>query len=106
MKRIGKRGEGEFERISWDEATDLMAENLIRIKEKYSNEALYIPYGTGSYSQINGKWPADRLLHLFGGALGYYNSYSWLVLTELPPQFMEQELPEISAKIGSILNIS
>ncbi len=85
MKRIGKRGEGKFERISWDEATDLMAENLIRIKEKYSNEALYIPYGTGSYSQINGKWPADRLMSLFGGALGYYNSYSWACINRATP---------------------
>jgi len=34
MKRTGKRGEGKFERITWDEATDLMVENLTRIKEK------------------------------------------------------------------------
>lgn len=28
MKRTGERGSGEFERISWDEAIDLMAEKL------------------------------------------------------------------------------
>lgn len=28
MKRVGKRGEGKFERISWDEATTLIADNL------------------------------------------------------------------------------
>ena len=85
MKRTGKRGEGKFERISWDEATDLMVENMARIKEQYGNSALYIPYGTGSYNQINGIWPARRLLNLFGGHLGYYNSYSWACISKATP---------------------
>ena len=85
MKRTGKRGEGKFERISWDEATGMMAENLTRIKEKYGNSALYVPYGTGSYNQTNGRWPAARLLNLFGGTLGYYNSYSWACISKATP---------------------
>ncbi len=85
MKRVGKRGEAKFERISWDEATDLMAKNINRIKEKYGSEALYIPYGTGGYNQVCGKWPADRLLHMYGGALGYYNSYSWACINQATP---------------------
>jgi anaerobic dimethyl sulfoxide reductase subunit A len=85
MKRIGKRGEGKFERISWDEATDMMAENLTRIRDQYGNASLYIPYGTGSYNQINGIWPAQRLLNLFGGSLGYYNSYSWACISKATP---------------------
>ena len=28
MKRTGKRGEGKFERITWDEATTLIANQL------------------------------------------------------------------------------
>ena len=81
LKRTGERGSGEFKRIDWDEATDLVAENLLRVKERYGNTSLYIPYGTGSYNQLGGKWPADRLMNLFGGALGYYNSYSWACIT-------------------------
>ncbi len=81
MKRTGERGSGEFERISWDEATDLVAANITRIKQQYGNTSLYIPYGTGSYNQIGGKWSADRLMSLCGGALGYYNSYSWACIT-------------------------
>ncbi len=81
MKRTGERGAGEFRRISWDEATDLVAQHLVRVREQYGNTSLYIPYGTGSYNQLGGKWPADRLLNLFGGALGYYNSYSWACIT-------------------------
>ncbi|MBT8069268.1 MAG: molybdopterin-dependent oxidoreductase, partial [Gammaproteobacteria bacterium] len=81
LKRVGERGSGEFERISWDEATDLMAANIQRTREQYGNTSIYIPYGTGSYNQTNGKWPADRLMHMYGGALGYYNSYSWACIT-------------------------
>ena len=39
MKRVGKRGEGKFERISWDEAIDLAATKLKEVIEKYGNEA-------------------------------------------------------------------
>ncbi|MBT3750094.1 MAG: molybdopterin-dependent oxidoreductase, partial [Bacteroidetes bacterium] len=85
MKRTGHRGEGKFERISWDEATSIMADEIIRVKNKYGNEALYIPYGTGSYSQTNGRWPAVRLSNLIGGSLGFYNSYSWACISKATP---------------------
>ena len=39
MKRIGKKGSGEFERISWDEAYRMIAENLLRIKKEYGPQA-------------------------------------------------------------------
>jgi anaerobic dimethyl sulfoxide reductase subunit A len=83
--RVGKRGEGKFQRISWDEATDLMAEKILQTKEKYGNESIYIPYGTGSYNQINGKSTANRLMNLMGGSLGYYNSYSWACISKATP---------------------
>ncbi len=35
MKRVGKRGTGNFERISWDEALDTIAEKLKAIATKY-----------------------------------------------------------------------
>jgi len=77
LKRIGARGEGRFERITWDEALDRMAAGLTRIKAAYGNAALFVPYGTGSFSQTNGRQTAQRLLNLFGGSLGHYNNYSW-----------------------------
>jgi len=83
--RVGKRGEGKFKRISWDEATAIMAEQIVRVKEKYGNESIYIPYGTGSYNQINGKSTANRLMNLVGGSLGYYNSYSWACISKATP---------------------
>lgn len=39
MKRVGKRGEGKFERISWDEALDTVARELLASREKYGPEA-------------------------------------------------------------------
>lgn len=42
MKRVGKRGEGKFERISWDEALDTIASSLKKTVEQYGNEAVYI----------------------------------------------------------------
>lgn len=83
MKRVGKRGEGKFERISWDEALDTIASELQRIKDAYGNEAIYIMYGTGVYGQISQAWitpnfggALPRFLNMFGGFLNYYNTYS------------------------------
>ncbi len=85
MKRIGKRGESRFNRISWDEAYDTLASQLLRVKEKYGNDAILLPYGTGSYNQINGRQTAARLMNLFGGSLGFYNSYSWACISQATP---------------------
>ncbi|MGI6032508.1 MAG: molybdopterin-containing oxidoreductase family protein [Coriobacteriales bacterium] len=42
MKRAGKRGEGKWERISWDQALDEIAEKLNDIRAKYGNESVMI----------------------------------------------------------------
>ncbi len=77
LKRAGKRGDGKFTRISWDEALSEVSSQMVRVKSEYGNDALFVPYGTGSYNQLNGSHVARRLLNLFGGCLGIYNSYSW-----------------------------
>jgi len=85
LKRVGKRGEGRFERITWDEALDRLAGQMRRVRETYGNSALFVPYGTGSYSQLNGSQTARRLMNLFGGCLGIYNSYSWAAINAATP---------------------
>ena len=45
MKRVGERGEGRFQRISWEEALDTMAEKLQEVKAKYGPYSiLHHPY--------------------------------------------------------------
>ena len=48
MKRVGKRGEGKFKRISWDEALTEIAQSLRKNIEAYGNESIYLNYGTGT----------------------------------------------------------
>jgi anaerobic dimethyl sulfoxide reductase subunit A len=77
LKRVGRRGRGEFRAISWGEALDEVASQMERVRREYGNSALFVPYGTGSYNQLNGSHVARRLMNLYGGCLGIYNSYSW-----------------------------
>ena len=82
MKRVGKRGEGRFERISWDEAFATIADNLKRIKNTYGNEAIYLNYCTGTLGGTVAKsWPPAatpiaRLMNCWGGYLNHYGDYS------------------------------
>ena len=49
MLRTGKRGEGQFKRISWDEALDYLAAKLRAIKDAHGPEAAaFFPHGIGS----------------------------------------------------------
>ncbi len=81
MKRVGKRGEGKFERISWDEALDTLATSLKNTVAKYGNEAVYINYSSGIVGgNITRSSPSAsiiaRLMSLYGGFLGQYGTYS------------------------------
>lgn len=82
MKRVGPRGEGAFARISWEEATDLIAREWVRIRDTYGPGSRYVNYATGISALISGSGLAKRLLKLDGGYLGYYNSYSTACITQ------------------------
>ncbi|MFC1893845.1 molybdopterin-dependent oxidoreductase, partial [Chloroflexota bacterium] len=47
LRRAGKKGEGKWERISWDEALDAIAQRLTQVKEKYGPESIAVIHGTG-----------------------------------------------------------
>jgi cysteine desulfurase NifS len=49
MKRVGAKGTYEFERISWDEAYDVIVQNLVRIKSESGPEAVAIYTGRGAF---------------------------------------------------------
>ena len=77
LKRVGRRGEGRFERISWDQALDTIAAKLRSVIDTHGNEAVFRIYGTGNLGGVvSGREQIDRLMNLLGGQLNHYNSYS------------------------------
>ncbi|HZK85306.1 MAG TPA: DMSO/selenate family reductase complex A subunit [Desulfosporosinus sp.] len=79
VKRVGERGEGKFEQITWDEALDTVASELKRVIGTYGNEALYFNYASGSGGVVNQSYvggPAARLFNMLGGFLSFYGNYS------------------------------
>jgi len=67
MKRVGARGEGRFEKISWDEALDTVAQELLRVRETYGNSSILFLSGGGSQSALNVFIAVERMLASFGG---------------------------------------
>lgn len=49
LQRVGERGEGRFERISWDEALDGIAHKMSELKEKYGAHSLAEYSGRGGW---------------------------------------------------------
>lgn len=66
MKRTGERGSGEFERISWDEAIDLMAEKLSAAIAKDPRSASFYIF-TGNMCTFDWFAPA-RMAHCLGAS--------------------------------------
>jgi DmsA/YnfE family anaerobic dimethyl sulfoxide reductase A subunit len=73
MKRVGKRGEGEFERISWDEAIQILIDKYRYTIETYGNEAVFSNF---SAALSNYGRPFERFAVLTGGFLDYYGADS------------------------------
>lgn len=57
------RGKDEWVRISWDEALDIMASELKRVKETYGNKAILAKN-------------VDEALCAYGGAMTYWGCTS------------------------------
>jgi anaerobic selenocysteine-containing dehydrogenase len=47
LKRTGKRGEGKWERISWDEAFDTIEKKMKAIRDQFGPESMVFNAGTG-----------------------------------------------------------
>jgi thiosulfate reductase/polysulfide reductase chain A len=62
MKRVGKRGEGKFERISWDEAMEIITNKLADLRDR--GEAHKLTASFFPHSITDPKW---RFLNAYGG---------------------------------------
>ena len=68
QKRVGAKGEGKFERISWDEALDTVAARLGKISAEYGPEAI-LPYSyAGTMGLLNGGGMDRRFFHRLGAS--------------------------------------
>ncbi|NTW41084.1 MAG: molybdopterin-dependent oxidoreductase [Cellulomonadaceae bacterium] len=93
MRRVGERGAGEFERITWDEAYTAIAESLTKTIKEYGNEAVYLNYGTGTLGgTVTRSWPPSetpvaRLMNCVGGYLNHYGDYSTAQISAAYPYY-------------------
>lgn len=78
LKRIGERGNGTWERISWDEAYDMIVEKIGGLQKKYGPECIALTTGTGRHHLAQ--------LWRFGNVLGTPNATSAGALICLGPR--------------------
>ncbi len=79
MKRVGKRGEGKFKRISWDQALNEVSSKMIEIKKNYGSQALLDQsYAGASYGVLHKSDQVEGLLGRFLGMFGCRTS-SWSI---------------------------
>ncbi|MFY9554472.1 MAG: molybdopterin oxidoreductase family protein [Blastocatellia bacterium] len=60
MRRIGAKGEGRFERISWDEALDAIASSFGEISESRDGPEAILPYSYGGTMGVVNSGSMDR----------------------------------------------
>ena len=85
MKRVGERGEGKFERISWDEAINTIVRELQRVKETYGNSSIFVG-GGGHLGALHTGGALRKAISMFGGYTTSYGNISsegavWAVMT-------------------------
>ena len=68
LKRVGKKGEGHFESIGWDEALDTIASKLKTIAARDAQAILPYSYA-GTMGLVQGDGMAARFFHQLGASL-------------------------------------
>lgn len=74
LKRVGERGEGKFERISWDEALETTAFEIRRVRETYGPAALFLLSSGGDIGWLQG---AQLTGNLLGRTGGFSTTWGW-----------------------------
>jgi len=70
MRRIGRKGEGRFERISWDDALGTIADRLNAIRESAEGPQAILPYSyAGTMGMVQGSSIDRRLFHRIGASM-------------------------------------
>ena len=67
LKRVGERGEGKFERVSWDEALETTAKEMKRVNQKYGPLSTILMTSGGDTCWLNSGDLTARILIRMGG---------------------------------------
>jgi len=98
LKRTGKRGEGNWQRTTWDEALGEIGEKLLRLRQEYGPETVGI---MGGEDKGNNYWPRGRFLTLFDNP---YNTFSHGVMCGVNDMAINRAvMGDDSSHAGSIL---
>jgi len=77
MKRVGARGEGKFERITWDEAFSAVAKELIRVRDTYGPASIIYFCSLADIHTLHTMAPMHRLLCMAGGYTPLWGFFSY-----------------------------
>ena len=78
LRRVGERGEGKFEPISWEEALETVSKELQRVKGTHGNSDIFLMDYSGSISPLQGMGKsARRFFSLFGGCTTWWGITSF-----------------------------
>src|SRR6266851_7959009 len=70
MKRVGPKGRGQFTRVSWDEAIDIIARRLADIAGSRDGSQAILPYSYGgTMGKLQGSSLDRRFFHRLGASL-------------------------------------
>jgi anaerobic dimethyl sulfoxide reductase subunit A len=76
LRRVGARGDGRFEQISWDEALDDVTRQMRRVRDTWGPAAILDCSRTGSTALLHSRVVVQRLLHMFGGCTELWSNLS------------------------------
>jgi len=85
LKRVGDRGEGKWQRITWDEAFDTIAAKLLEVKEKYGAESVKVIAASSSHvGLLMGRLMAARFANVWGAGGAFEPKSHWLADMRIP----------------------
>ena len=103
MRRVGERGSGKWERISWDTALDEIAEKLTKNREKNGPESFAVIHGTGPRPTLYSTAllalalgtpnviSVDLHICFLPGLIAEYWTYGASVMVETGPDYLDSD---------------
>lgn len=104
MRRVGERGSGEWERVTWEEAIEEIGSKWKADREQYGPASLAMHSGLGNYGMAFGAWygvgypnkflnvvSAVSLNHLYDYANGVYSSMTNVGVGIMPDMLLKSD---------------